>query len=34
MDDRQAMGLRDRAAAVVFAFDHDLVPPAPDRPAG
>ena len=24
--------LRDRAAAVVFAFDHDLVAPAPDRP--
>jgi DNA-binding NarL/FixJ family response regulator len=23
--------LRDRAAAVVFAFDHDLVAPAPDR---
>ena len=23
--------LRDRAAAVVFAFDHDLVSPAPDR---
>jgi DNA-binding NarL/FixJ family response regulator len=23
--------LRDRAAAVVFAFDHDLVPPAPRR---
>jgi DNA-binding NarL/FixJ family response regulator len=23
--------LRDRAAAVVFAFDHDLVPPPPDR---
>jgi DNA-binding NarL/FixJ family response regulator len=23
--------LRDRAAAVVFAFDHDLVTPAPDR---
>jgi DNA-binding NarL/FixJ family response regulator len=24
--------LRDRAAAVVYAFDHDLVSPAPDRP--
>jgi DNA-binding NarL/FixJ family response regulator len=24
--------LRDRAAAVVFAFDHDLVTPAPDGP--
>ena len=24
--------LRDRAAAVVYAFDHDLVAPAPDRP--
>jgi hypothetical protein len=23
--------LRDRAAAVVYAFDHDLVSPAPDR---
>ena len=23
--------LRDRAAAVVFAFDHDLVTPSPDR---
>jgi DNA-binding NarL/FixJ family response regulator len=23
--------LRDRAAAVVFAFDHDLVTPLPDR---
>ncbi len=28
------LGLRDRAAAVVFAFDHDLVPPAPDRRGG
>jgi DNA-binding NarL/FixJ family response regulator len=26
--------LRDRAAAVVFAFDHDLVTPAPDGPSG
>jgi DNA-binding NarL/FixJ family response regulator len=26
--------LRDRAAAVVFAFDHDLVTPAPDSPSG
>jgi DNA-binding NarL/FixJ family response regulator len=26
--------LRDRAAAVVFAFDHDLVTPAPNGPAG
>jgi DNA-binding NarL/FixJ family response regulator len=26
--------LRDRAAAVVFAFDHDLATPAPDRPPG
>jgi DNA-binding NarL/FixJ family response regulator len=26
--------LRDRAAAVVFAFDHDLVPPAPDGRSG
>jgi DNA-binding NarL/FixJ family response regulator len=26
--------LRDRAAAVVYAFDHDLVSPAPDRPRG
>ena len=25
--------LRDRAAAVVFAFDHDLVTPSPDRRA-
>ena len=25
--------LRDRAAAVVFAFDHDLVAPAPDGPS-
>jgi DNA-binding NarL/FixJ family response regulator len=25
------LGLRDRAAAVVFAFDHDLVPPHKDR---
>ena len=25
------LGLRDRAAAVVFAFDHDLVTPLPDR---
>ncbi len=25
------LGLRDRAAAVVFAFDYDLVPPRPDR---
>ena len=25
---------RDRAAAVVFAFDHDLVSPAPDGPSG
>ena len=25
--------LRDRAAAVVFAFDHDLVTPAPDGPS-
>lgn len=25
------LGLRDRAAAVVFAFDHDLVPPHQDR---
>ena len=24
--------LRDRAAAVVYAFDHDLVSPAPERP--
>ena len=24
--------LRDRAAAVVYAFDHDLVSPVPDRP--
>src|SRR5215467_71008 len=23
--------LRDRTAAIVFAFDHDLVPPLPDR---
>ncbi len=26
--------LRDRAAAVVFAFDHDLVTPAQDGPSG
>jgi DNA-binding NarL/FixJ family response regulator len=26
--------LRDRAAAIVFAFDHDLVTPAPDGPSG
>jgi DNA-binding NarL/FixJ family response regulator len=26
--------LRDRAAAVVFAFDHDLVTPAQDDPSG
>jgi DNA-binding NarL/FixJ family response regulator len=26
--------LRDRAAAVVYAFDHDLVSPAPERRAG
>jgi len=26
--------LRDRAAAVVYAFDHDLVSPAPDRRRG
>jgi DNA-binding NarL/FixJ family response regulator len=26
--------LRDRAAAVVFAFDHDLVTPAQDSPSG
>ena len=26
--------LRDRAAAVVFAFDHDLVTPAQDGPNG
>jgi DNA-binding NarL/FixJ family response regulator len=28
------LGLRDRAAAVVYAFDHDLVSPAPGRHAG
>lgn len=29
------LGLRDRAAAIVFAFDHDLVMPRPDvRPTG
>ena len=26
--------LRDRTAAVVFAFDHDLVTPAEDGPSG
>jgi len=26
--------LRDRAAAIVFAFDHDLVTPRPDEPDG
>jgi DNA-binding NarL/FixJ family response regulator len=28
------LGLRDRAAAVIFAFDHDLVAPAPRRNNG
>jgi DNA-binding NarL/FixJ family response regulator len=28
------LNLRDRAAAVVYAFDHDLVAPAPDRRPG
>jgi DNA-binding NarL/FixJ family response regulator len=28
------LGLRDRAAAVIFAFDHDLVTPAPRRKNG
>jgi DNA-binding NarL/FixJ family response regulator len=28
------LGLRDRAAAVVYAFDHDLVSPAPGRHVG
>jgi DNA-binding NarL/FixJ family response regulator len=28
------LGLRDRAAAVVYAFDHDLVSPAPGRRPG
>jgi DNA-binding NarL/FixJ family response regulator len=28
------LGLRDRAAAVIFAFDHDLVTPAPGRNSG
>ena len=26
------LGLRDRAAAIVFAFDHGLVAPSPGRP--
>jgi hypothetical protein len=29
--DLAKLQLRDRAAAVVYAFDHDLVSPAPDR---
>jgi DNA-binding NarL/FixJ family response regulator len=28
------LALRDRAAAVIFAFDHDLVSPAPDPRPG